>query len=52
MEQGKKHAPDWLFGTIPHEFIFDTWDDILSYLNEINSSLSINHRNRWYFFHI
>jgi len=52
MEQGKKHAPDWLFGTIPHEFIFDTWDDVISYLNIINSSVSINHYNRWYFFNV
>jgi nucleoside 2-deoxyribosyltransferase len=52
MEQGKKHAPDWLFGTIPHEFIFDTWNDVVSYLDKINSSVSIDHHNRWYFFNV
>jgi nucleoside 2-deoxyribosyltransferase len=52
MEQGKKHAPDWLFGTIPHEFIFDTWNDVVSYLDKINSDVSIDHHNRWYFFNV
>ena len=25
MEQGKSNAPDWLFGTIPHEYLFSSW---------------------------
>lgn len=50
MEQGKEYAPDWLFGTIPHDFIFSSWDEIKVYLNYINTSNSINSQNRWYFF--
>lgn len=36
VKQGKEYTPDWLFGVIPHETIFGTWDDLLSYIYEIN----------------
>jgi hypothetical protein len=52
MVQGKENAPDWLFGTVPHEMIFSSWDNIKSYLGEINSKEEINTHNRWYFFNI
>lgn len=53
MEQGKANAPDWLFGTLPHEFIFDTWDSMINYLTLINQSSSIkDHNKRWCFFNI
>lgn len=52
MVQGKQNAPDWLFGTIPHEMIFSSWDEIKIYLNHINSSVSIESHNRWYFFEV
>jgi hypothetical protein len=52
MVQGKENAPDWLFGTVPHKMIFSSWDDIKSYLSEINSQKEINTYNRWYFFNI
>ena len=52
MVQGKSSAPDWLFGTIPHEMIFSSWDDIKSYLGEINAKADITTHNRWYFFNI
>jgi nucleoside 2-deoxyribosyltransferase len=48
--QGKEHTPDWLFGTIPHQMIFSTWDEIKHYLNHINSSENIDTHKRWYFF--
>lgn len=51
MEQGKSNAPDWLFGTIPHEFIFDTWESMIQYLDYINKSISDKHK-RWCFFHL
>lgn len=50
MVQGKECAPDWLFGTIPHEMIFSSWDDIKTYLLTMNSQEQINSFNRWYFF--
>lgn len=53
MEQGKSQAPDWLFGTFPHEFIFDNWESMIKYLESINSScLTDSHNKRWCFFNI
>lgn len=52
IEQGKNHAPDWLFGTIPHEFIFSNWDELTTYLNYINNTYTIDHHKRWCFFNI
>lgn len=52
MVQGKQNAPDWLFGTIPHQMIFSNWEDIKNYLNTINSTAEIDTYKRWYFFSI
>lgn len=52
MEQGKHHAPDWLFGTIPHQFIFDTWQQIGNYLLEVDRMTISAHMDRWCFFKI
>jgi nucleoside 2-deoxyribosyltransferase len=52
MEQGKKNTPDWLFGTIPHQTIFSTWDEVKEYLLHINSSENIETYKRWYFFSV
>lgn len=52
VEQGKKNTPDWLFGTIPHQWFFSSWDDLKSYLIHINDNESIEHYNRWRFFNI
>jgi nucleoside 2-deoxyribosyltransferase len=48
--QGKNNAPDWLFGTIPHQMIFSTWLCLQNYLSYINSSETIETFNRWYLF--
>lgn len=50
MVQGKQNAPDWLFGTIPHDMIFSSWDEIKKYLNYIDSNDKVETFNRWYFF--
>jgi hypothetical protein len=52
LEQGKDHTPDWLFGTIPHQMIFSTWEEIKSYLMHIDSAENINTYKRWYFFSV
>lgn len=52
MVQGKESAPDWLFGTIPHEMIFSSWEPIKEYLKDINTNTEIKTFNRWYFFNI
>ena len=50
MEQGKEKAPDWLFGTIPHQMIFSSWKEIQDYLIHIDSSQNIQTYKRWQFF--
>lgn len=50
MVQGKQSAPDWLFGTIPHEMIFSSWDAVKIYLLQIHNDTHIKTYNRWYFF--
>jgi nucleoside 2-deoxyribosyltransferase len=52
MEQGKDHTPDWLFGTIPHQMIFSSWEEIKDYLSHIHSAENIDTHKRWYFFSI
>lgn len=52
MEQGKQQAPDWLFGTIPHKFIFDSWHDIQKYLLEVDTMSITEKLDRWCFFNI
>jgi len=52
MVQGKQSAPDWLFGTIPHEMIFSSWDLVKDYLKLVDNSIKINTHNRWYFFDV
>lgn len=53
VRQGKKHAPDWLFGTIPHEMIFNSWKEIQEYLEYINTEESLeNCLSRWCFFNL
>lgn len=52
MEQGKIHAPDWLFGTIPHQMIFSTWEELKNYISDIDQKKEIQHQNRWRFFNI
>lgn len=37
VEGTKKDAPYWLFGTIPHQFIFDSFEQLKQYLKNINS---------------
>jgi hypothetical protein len=49
-EQGKRSAPDWLFGVIPHEHIFSDWDQLYIYLRMISAGEIDDHFGRWYFF--
>jgi len=50
--QGKKKAPGWLFGTIPHQFIFNTFEELMEYLRLIDDeSIEVDKlKRRWYFF--
>ena len=48
--QGKHNIPYWMFGTLPHEMFFDTWDDVKIYINGIDSGEDYRHFGRWWFF--
>lgn len=50
IEQGKRSAPDWLFGTLPHELFFDTWVQVHQYLTHIDQGKNVAKHKRWYFF--
>ena len=52
VEQGKKNAPDWIFGTIPHQMIFSSWDDLKNYLKHIDTDENIKSYRRWQFFSV
>jgi len=52
VEQGKQNAPSWLFGMLPHQMIFSTWEEVDEYLRYIDSYSAIDHQNRWMFFNL
>ena len=47
---GKKCLPFWLFGVIPIQMIFDTWDELLKYIAHINNDDDVDDCGRWRFF--
>lgn len=47
---GKKDAPDWLFGTIPHQHIFGSVPDLMNYLIYVDSGEHPDTLGRWVFF--
>ena len=49
-QQGKINAPNWLFFMLPHQHIFDSIDDLLVYLANIDSGKDTKHYKRWFFF--
>ena len=44
--QNKQFIPLWYYGFIPHEFMFDSWEDLYSYLREVNIGKHKGN-NRW-----
>ena len=49
-EQGKMLAPNWLFFMLPHEQIFSSMDEVLTYLKVINEDHKPYDLKRWFFF--
>jgi len=49
-EQGKRNTPDWLFGTLPHQLMFSTWDEVIAYLRHVARDEHVDHLKRWRFF--
>ena len=50
IRQGKGGGAWWLFGMVPHQMIFSTFDAIEDYLNKIDSGEILDPFRRWYFF--
>jgi len=49
----KKHElPPWLFSVLPHELFFETWSDVISYINYIDYEDDIEKLGRWVFFDV
>lgn len=49
-QQGKINCPDWLLWTLPHEHIFDSLDDLITYLGNVSSGADQRDFGRWLFF--
>ena len=49
-KQGKCFMPSWMFGVMPHEHMFDDWNQMLNYISDVNLGYSNKHYNRWRFF--
>lgn len=49
-EQGKNKAPNWLFFMLPHEHIFSSYDELMTYLSKIDKCEDLRNLSRWFFF--
>lgn len=50
-QQGKRLAPNWLYFMLPHQHIFGSIDDLMQYLDYVDSCKDeIEHHKRWFFF--
>ena len=47
IEGGKKECPLWLFGTIPHKYIYNSIDDALQMIRNIDSGEKEIDSDRW-----
>ena len=45
---GKEHLPIWYFGFIKPDFMFGSWDDLYSYLEEVDQKKHKDN-DRWWF---
>jgi hypothetical protein len=50
MQQGKRHLPDWLFATIPHQMVFSTWKEVYAYVRHVARDPVVETFKRWKFF--
>ena len=47
---GRARAPNWLFGIMDYNFMFDSFDDLQIFLNQINDGTIGGDLSRWVFF--
>ena len=50
IEGGKKKAPNWLFGIMNFNFMFDSFDDLKTFLKQIDEGIITADLSRWVFF--
>lgn len=48
-KQGINHMPDWIIGKLPIETLFGSWDDLISYLDQVDFGVASD-LDRWIFF--
>lgn len=46
--QGRENAPLWLWGILPEQYFFSSWEDLYEYLHEVTQGLHYND-DRWHF---
>jgi len=47
MEGGKRKTPLWLMGMLPHHYIYDTVDEVLEMIHQINDGKKAIDSDRW-----
>lgn len=50
VEGGKANAPNWIYGIVPHEFIFGSLNEVKTYLDYIDTLNDTSQTDRWFFF--
>ena len=50
IEGGKNKAPNWLFGIMNFNFMFDSFDDLKRFLKQIDEGVITADLSRWVFF--
>jgi hypothetical protein len=53
-KQGKNEIPPWLYGVLPHQLMFSSFDEAKAYITHIDQDpiLSIDKLGRWQFFNL
>lgn len=52
IKQGIKHTPQWLFGVVPHQHIFNQYTDLIKYLHKLDNNIELDQTGRWKIFDI
>ena len=47
MEGGKSQTPLWMMGMLPHHYIYDSIDDVLAMIHQINDDKKAIDSDRW-----
>ena len=49
-EQGVSAMPSWMFGVMPHQHMFSSWEKLINYLHRVDDGEDNEHHKRWRFF--